>query len=126
MNFQLLQNLECNNFKIDFKVWKRQLYKSVAMPTTKTGSKDRGNVFRIGIGDNCDGILTKTPDDGWSYKGEMDWFWAPDNADDAATWKTENAFAVPDAADKAKASARSRSYGKGFGLEKCGSTLVQV
>ena len=59
MNFQLLQNLECNNFKIDFKVWKRQLYKSVAMPTTLGGANDRGNVFRIGIGDNCDGMLTK-------------------------------------------------------------------
>merc|ERR1711973_204962 len=53
----------------------------------------------------------------------MDWFWAPDNAEDATTWKTENSFAVP--ADKAKATTRQRSYGKGYGLEKCGSTLVQ-
>ena len=56
----------------------------------------------------------------------MDWFWAPDNVDNAADWKTDNEFAVPDAADKEKANDRSRSYGKGFGLEKCGSTLVQV
>ena len=99
------------------------------MPTTVGGSSDRGNVFRIGIGDNCDGMLTKEVQadgkkHGWSYKGEMDWFWAPDNAEDAATWKTENSFAVP--ADKAKATTRQRSYGKGYGLEKCGSTLVQV
>jgi len=122
---RLLQNLTCNNFKINFKVWKRQLYKSVAMPKTKGGSGDRGNVFRIGIGDNCDRILAKNGDDGYSYTGEMDWFWAPDNVDNANDWKTDNEFAVPDAADKEKANERGRSYGKGFGLEKCGSTLVQ-
>ena len=37
------------------------------MPKTKGGSGDRGNVFRIGIGDNCDRILAKNGDDGYRH-----------------------------------------------------------
>ena len=51
-----------------------------------------------------------------SFEGEMDWFWAPDNGGQA----------LEDSANRAKAVTRGRQIGKGYGLEKCGSTLVQV
>merc|ERR1712176_798402 len=120
-----MKNFSCENFKMKFKVFKRQLYKSVAMPKSyesgsfSGGDEDlRGNVFRIGIGDNCDQFVTKTPDnknEGYSFEGEMDWFWAPDNGGQA----------LEDSANRAKAVTRGRQIGKGYGLEKCGSTLVQ-
>lgn len=130
------KGFECTNFGIKFKVTKRQLYRSLAVPKSARNGDNNPATYglkrnglnggdartdsaelKIGIGDNCKRQFTEVVMNGWKeyqYEDEFTWFTTGDAADDV-NWQ------LPDGST---ANAEFEHVGKA-GYEKCGGTLVQ-
>lgn len=136
------KGFECTNFGIKFKVTKRQLYRSLAVPRKQRNEDNNPATFglkrddlngdddreesaelKIGIGDNCKAQFTAktfTPagtTKTWTeyqYEGEFKWFTTGDASDDV-NWQ------LPEGEND---NAQFEHKGE-KGYERCGGTLVQ-